>query len=43
MEQFAQLADEIVPPGVDTCHVHGVWKPASPVDVHRRRRPLDQR
>ncbi|WP_442916530.1 aldo/keto reductase [Lentzea sp. DG1S-22] len=35
--------DEIVPPGVDTYDVSGGWKPASLVDVHQRRRPLDQR
>ncbi|MFI6094503.1 aldo/keto reductase [Lentzea sp. NPDC051213] len=35
--------DEIVPPGVDAYDVHGWWKPASLADVHRRRRPLDQR
>jgi aryl-alcohol dehydrogenase-like predicted oxidoreductase len=35
--------DEIVPPGVDTYDANGVWKPASLVEVHRRRRPLDQR
>ncbi|MDX3660612.1 aldo/keto reductase [Streptomyces sp. ID05-26A] len=35
--------DEIVPPGVDTYDVHGFWKPASLLDLHQRRRPLDQR
>jgi aryl-alcohol dehydrogenase-like predicted oxidoreductase len=35
--------DEIVPPGEDTYDVQGWWKPASLADVHRRRRPLDQR
>ncbi|MCR3749040.1 putative oxidoreductase [Lentzea californiensis] len=35
--------DEIVPPGVDTYDVHGFWKPASLLEAHQRRRPLDQR
>ncbi|MFJ5985444.1 aldo/keto reductase [Lentzea sp. NPDC092896] len=35
--------DEIVPPGVDTYDVHGFWKPAALLEVHQRRRPLDQR
>lgn len=35
--------DEIVPPGTDTYDVNGFWKPASLLDVHQRRRPLDQR
>ncbi|MET9633147.1 aldo/keto reductase [Lentzea sp. NPDC006480] len=35
--------DEIVPPGTDTYDVQGWWKPASLLDVHQRRRPLDQR
>ncbi|MET9227695.1 aldo/keto reductase [Lentzea sp. NPDC003310] len=35
--------DEIVPPGTDTYDVSGGWRPASLVDVHQRRRPLDQR
>lgn len=35
--------DEIVAPGEDTYDVQGGWKPASLLDVHRRRRPLDQR
>jgi hypothetical protein len=32
-----------VPPGTDTYDVHGVGKPASLLDGHQRRRPLDQR
>ncbi|MFD5827091.1 aldo/keto reductase [Lentzea sp. NPDC060358] len=35
--------DEIVPPGTDTYDVQAGWKPASLVDVHQRRRPLDRR
>ncbi|SDP33210.1 Predicted oxidoreductase [Lentzea jiangxiensis] len=35
--------DAIVPPGVDTYDVSGGWKPASLLDPHQRRRPLDQR